>query len=112
VVSYSSLQASKEHYEEPLSLNDHMGELGEEEDIPLSEKNRLHQRLKQLTQQELAQVVFIVQESCTEGFKELGGGRAQLHLDSIDAEAFKRINAKIDEFLEGEKATGSKKLKV
>jgi hypothetical protein len=68
--------------------------------------------LKQLTQQELAQVVFMVQESCGEGFKELGGGRCQLLLDSIDAETFKRVNLKIDDLLEGEKGTGSKRVKV
>lgn len=56
-------QPSKEQYDEPVSLNEH-GEGGESEEIPFSEKNRLHQRLKQLTQQELAQVVYIIQESC------------------------------------------------
>ena len=78
----------------------------------MSEKNRLHQRLKQLTQQELAQIIFMVQENCNEGFKELGSGRCQLLLDSIDGETFKRINLKIDDLLEGEKVSGSKKVKV
>ena len=83
-VSYSSYQHPKEHYEEPVSINEHV-DAGDSEDIPLSEKNRLHQRMKQLTQQDLAQVVFIVQENCSEGFKDLGGGRSQLLLDNIDA---------------------------
>ena len=85
-VSYANFPThSKEQYEEPASVNEHPADGGESEEIPLSEKNRLHQRLKQLTQQELAQVVFIIQESCAEGFKELGGGRSQLLLDNIDA---------------------------
>lgn len=54
----------------------------------------------------------MVQENCNEGFKELGSGRCQLLLDSIDGETFKRINLKIDDLLEGEKVSGSKKVKV
>jgi hypothetical protein len=57
-------------------------------------------------------MIFIIQENCPEGFKELGGGRSQLLLDSIDPETFKRVNLKIDEVLEGEKAVGSKKIKI
>lgn len=60
-VSYANFQSVKESYEEPQSANDHPGDIGELEDIPLTEKNRLHQRLKQLTQQELAQIIFIIQ---------------------------------------------------
>ena len=40
--------------------------------------------MKQLTQQELAQIVYIIQENCSEGFKDMGGGRSQLMLDNID----------------------------
>lgn len=46
-------------------------------------------------------MVYIIQESCAESFKELGGGRSQLLLDSLDGETFKKINSKIDDFLEG-----------
>jgi hypothetical protein len=43
--------------------------VAEPEEVPQSEKNRLHQRLKQLTQQDLAHVVTLIQEGCPEGFK-------------------------------------------
>ena len=111
VVSYASYPPQKEHYEEPVSINEHP-DIGESEEIPLSEKNRLHQRMKQLTQQDLAQVVLIIQENCSEGFKDLGGGRSQLLLDNVDAETFKKMNSKIDDLLEGEKTSGSKKVKL
>lgn len=42
----------------------------------------------------------------------MGGGRSQLLLDCIDGETFKKINSKIDDFLEGEKSSGNKKVKV
>ena len=33
-------------------------------------------------------------------------------LDCIDGETFKKVNSKIDDLLEGEKNSGSKKIKV
>lgn len=57
-------------------------------------------------------MVFIIQESCPECFKEIGGGRSQLLLDCIDGETFKRVNSKIDDLLEGDKSAGSKKIKL
>ena len=33
-------------------------------------------------------------------------------LDNMDIETFKKVNLKIDDLLEGEKASGSKKVKV
>lgn len=53
----------------------------------------------------------MIQEGCSEGFKELGGGRCQLLLDYIDPDTFKRINLRIDELLEGEKSR-NKKMKL
>lgn len=55
--------------------------------------------------------MYIIQEGCSEGFKELGGGRSQLLLDHIDPDTFKRANLRIDELLEGEK-TSNKKIKL
>ena len=57
-------------------------------------------------------MVFIIQESCPECFKEIGGGRSQLLFDCIDGETFKRVNSKIDDLLEGDKSAGSKKIKL
>lgn len=42
----------------------------------------------------------------------MGGGRCQLLLDNVDIETFKKVNLKIDDLLEGEKASGTKKIKV
>ena len=84
--------------------------------MPLSEKNRLYQRLKQITQQELAQIVQVIQECCAEGFKHISGGRYQILVDNIDVETFKKLNDKVDEFIENEKlngvSAGNKKVKV
>ena len=101
-------------YDEPPSLNEQGDNLPEVEEIPQSEKNRFHQRLRQLTQQELLQIVTLVQEGCAEGFKEIGGGRCQILLDSIDLETFKKMNQRIDDFLDSDKGaiSGAKKLKV
>lgn len=41
----------------------------------------------------------------------MGAGRGQILLDSIDLETFRKINQKLDEFLDGEKMNGSKKIK-
>lgn len=48
-------------YDEPPSVNEQGENLPEVEEIPQSEKNRFHQRLRQLTQQELLQIVNLVQ---------------------------------------------------
>ena len=53
----------------------------------------------------------MIQENCSEGYKELGGGRGQIHLDSIDSETFRKLNGKLDDMLDGEKIMGSKKIK-
>jgi hypothetical protein len=52
---------STQNYEEPQSQNEPNENQQELEEIPQSEKNRFHQRLKQLTQQELAQIVLVIQ---------------------------------------------------
>lgn len=56
----------------------------------------------------------IVQEGCVEGFKELGGGKCQMILDNIDLETFKKMNQRIDDFLDSDKLvlSGSKKIKA
>lgn len=64
----------------------------EPEEIPHSEKNRFSQRMKQITQQELAQIVGLLQENCPEAFKDIGGNRSQIVIDSIDQITFKKLN--------------------
>lgn len=82
-----------------------------EEEIAQSEKNRFHQRLKQLTQQDLSSIIYLIQENCSEGYKDMGGGRGQILLDSIDPDTFRKLNAKLDELLDGDKILGTKKVK-
>ncbi len=48
--------------------------------------------MKQITQQELAQIVSLLQESCPDAFKEIGSGRCQIVVDSIDPLTFKKLN--------------------
>ena len=81
------------------------------EEIPPTEKVRFHQRLKKLTQEELAKIVMIIQEHNLEAFRELEKGRCQILLDVIDIATFKKAVEKVDEILEGEEKQ-TKKVKV
>ena len=52
----------------------------------------------------------MLKDNCPDSFKELGGSRCQIVVDSIDLLTFKKVNEylcinrrKIDDFLEGEK---------
>ena len=62
------------------------------EEIPQTEKNRFHQRLKKITQEDLAKIVGLIQENCSEAFKELEKGRCQILMDNFDLETFKKAN--------------------
>lgn len=44
----------------------------------------------------------------------MGGGRCQLILDNIDLETFKKMNQRIDDFLDNDKMmlSGNKKIKA
>ena len=68
--------------------------------------------MKHGTQQELGSIIYLIQENCSEGYKDLGVGRGQILLDNLDGETFRKLNGKLDELLEGEKLTGSKKVKA
>lgn len=41
----------------------------------------------------------------------MGGGRGQIHVDSIDSETFKKLNTKLDDILDSDKINGNKKIK-
>ena len=55
-------------------------------------QGRVESLISQITQQELAQIVQLIQEFCSEGFKHISGGRYQILVDNIDVETFKKIN--------------------
>jgi hypothetical protein len=65
-----------------------------------------------VTQQELGSLIYMIQENCSEGYKDLGAGRGQIHLDNLDPDTFRKLNAKLDELLDADKLQGSKKIKA
>lgn len=71
--------------EEPVSQE-------EPEEIPQSEKNRFNQRMKQISQQQLAQIVAIIQQNSPDAFKEIGSNRSQIIVENIDPTTFKKLN--------------------
>lgn len=60
----------------------------------------------------MGSLIYLIQESCSEGYKDLGAGRGQIHLDNLDVETFRKLNSKLDELLDAEKLQGTKKLKI
>jgi hypothetical protein len=60
----------------------------EEYDIPYADKLAFAQKLRQLTQEEVAKLVHIIQENAPQAFKSIDRDRHQIVVDSIDTTTF------------------------
>ena len=72
--------------------HDYTDEMQDAEEVTYQEKIRFTQRMKLLTQEDLAKIVQMIQGSCQDAFKETGEGKAQILVDNIDVESFQKIN--------------------
>ena len=98
--------------EDKVSGQGNLYEEDEIEEISYSEKLKFSEKLKHLAPDELGQIVQIILNDCPKGFKEVDGDRAQIMVDNLDINTFRKLNEEIDNMSNDVDDKVSKKIKA
>eukprot|EP01016_Furgasonia_blochmanni_P018387 TRINITY_DN2089_c0_g1_i2.p1 TRINITY_DN2089_c0_g1~~TRINITY_DN2089_c0_g1_i2.p1 ORF type:complete len:260 (+),score=43.15 TRINITY_DN2089_c0_g1_i2:80-859(+) len=77
-------------------LDDSGGEFDDGDSVSYQDKVKLSQKAKKLTQEQLGQVVKIIQEECSNAFKEVEKDRYQILVDNLNKDTFNKIWEYVD----------------
>ena len=73
---------------------------------------KFSEKLKHLAADELGQIVQMIINECPKGFKEVDGDKAQIMVDNLDINIFRKLNEEIDNLSNDLEDKISKKVKA
>eukprot|EP00825_Cyclidium_porcatum_P047959 TRINITY_DN7905_c0_g1_i2.p1 TRINITY_DN7905_c0_g1~~TRINITY_DN7905_c0_g1_i2.p1 ORF type:complete len:254 (+),score=72.23 TRINITY_DN7905_c0_g1_i2:93-854(+) len=81
----------------------------EPQGLSFTDKNKFSSKMKQLTEEQLGEIVAMIQSNCPQAYKDIEKDKCQILVDNLNMDIVKKINEKIEEWQVGSVGEEAKK---